>query len=206
MPLLPRCRQICWATRPPSPPSLPPPPPSPPLSPPLPPLSPPPPLPPLPPDVVAAASEAELRSLIEDARADVSIYLPPSADFKLGSQISCTSSIKVIVASSGEGATLDGQEETGLFKVESGCSLTLRGLTLANGGADYGGVVYSGAGDVEIIESTVSDCSARHVRRVELVSALQHSTAARREIERVTAASPCSLLAPAVWRRRLRGF
>ena len=164
---------------PPPPPSAPP---LPPLPPPSPPLSPPPPLPPLSPDFVAAASEAELRNLIQDALADVSIYLPPSADFKLGSQISCSSSINVTVASSGEGATLDGQEQSGLFYLEGGCSLTLRGLILVNGRAAQGGVVYaSGAGDVEIIDSDVRDCSAYTVRRVELAAS---SSAARQWGER----------------------
>ena len=167
----------------PSSPSPPPLPPQPPSSPPPPPLSP---LPPLSPDFVAASSEAKLRSLIEEAaisQADVSIYLPPSADFKLGSQISCASTIKVTVASSGEGATLDGQEQTGLFGLVGGCSLTLRGLTLVNGRANYGGVVYAdGAGDVEIIDSTVRDCSAGDgVRRVELAAPMQRRTAARGE-------------------------
>ena len=77
------------------------------------------------------------------------------------SQISCSSNIKVTVASSGEGATLDGQEQTVLFYLMYGCSLTLRGLTLVNGRARDGGVVYAwGAGDVEIIDSDVRDCSA----------------------------------------------
>ena len=150
--------------------SSPPPPPSPP-SPPSPPPPPPPPSPPSPPPLpllspgfdVAAESEDQLRNLIEEATvtaANVSIYLPPGAEFKLSSQISCTSTIKVTVASSGEGATLDGQEETGLFYLSGGCSLTLRGLTLVNGRGS-GGVVYAyGAGDVEIIDSTVRDCSA----------------------------------------------
>ena len=189
-----------------------------------------PPLPPLSPDFVAAASEAELRSLIEGASSDISVYLPPSAHLKLSSRISCTSNIKVTVASSGEGATLDGQERTGLFKLEYGCSLTLRGLTLVNGRADYGGVVEThGAGDVEIIDSTVRDCSAADVRRVELAASLQRHTAAGREVKRDTAvrrvelaasssaalqrgerwrgtrlASPRSLLATAGRRRRLR--
>ena len=186
------CRQICWATRPPSPPSPPSPPPPPPLS----------------PGYVAAASEDDLRSLIEDATstaANVSIYLPPGAEFKLGSQIRCVSSIKVTVASSGEGATLDGQGQTGLFYLSGGCSLTLRGLTLVNGrtSAGSGGVVYAdGAGDVEIIDSTVRDCSAGEygVRRVELAAPMQRRTAARREIR----GSPRSLLATAEGRRRLR--
>ena len=70
------------------------------------------------------------------------------------------------VASSGEGATLDGQRSTGLFKLENGCSLTLRGLTLVNGRASNGGVVLAfQAGDVEIIDSTIKNCSA-DVRRV----------------------------------------
>ena len=130
-----------------------------------------PPLPPIAPGYVAAASEDQLRNLIEEATitaADVSIYLPPGAEFKLGSQIRCGSNIKVTVASSGEGATLDGQEQTGLFYLVGGCSLTLRGLTLVNGraGSDGGGVVEArSAGDVEIIESTVTGCSASWVRR-----------------------------------------
>ena len=196
------CRQICWATRPPSPP----PPPTPPPLPPLPPLS---------PGYVAAASEDQLRNLITEAaatQANVSIYLQPSADFKLNSRIRCTSTIKVTVASSGEGATLDGQGETGLFHLSGRCSLTLRGLNLVNGRAEngQGGVVYarSGkygdadyAGDVEIIESVVRDCSAPGaVRRVEL-AALQRRAAAGREMERATAASLRSLLATAGWRR-----
>ncbi|EOD32673.1 hypothetical protein EMIHUDRAFT_253292, partial [Emiliania huxleyi CCMP1516] len=155
-----------------------------------------------------ALDDAKLRSLIAEAavsQADVSIYLPPRADFKLGSHISCGSDINVTVASSGEGATLDGQEQTRLFYLSGGCSLTLRGLTLVNGRTSiYGGVVYAdGAGDVEIIESTnggvvyasssgavsiidstVRDCSAVSVRRVEL-AALQRLTAVGREMKRV---------------------
>ena len=65
------------------------------------------------------------------------------------------------VASSGEGATLDGKGQTRLFRLSGGCSLTLRGLALINGRAERGGVVYANrAGDVEIIDSTVTDCSA----------------------------------------------
>ena len=132
---------------------------------------------------LAAASEDQLRSLIAEAaasQADVSIYLPPRADFKLSSQISCSSTVKVTVASSGEGATLDGQEQTGLFYLQGGCSLTLRGLTLVNGRADwYGGVVLAnGAGDIEIIDSTVRSCSANLVRHVVLSTALQRRRAA----------------------------
>ena len=94
---------------------------------------------------------------------------------------------KMTVASSGEGATLDGQEQTGLFYLEGGCSLTLRGLTLVNGSASLsgGGVVEArNAGDVEIIDSTVRDCSAGTygVRRVELAALQQRRTAAGREI------------------------
>ena len=70
-----------------------------------------------------------------------------------------------------KGATLDGQEQTKLFYLSGGCSLTLRGLTLVNGRADYGGVVDAeGAGDVEIIDSIVRDCHAGLVRRVELAA------------------------------------
>jgi len=166
---------------PPAPPSSPPLPPSPPSTPPLPPPLP---SPPLFPGFVAAVSEAELRSLITEAAAgplaDVSVYLAPGAHVKLSSQIRCASSINVTVASSSEGATLDGQGKTGLFYLLGGCSLTLRGLTLVNGKAGRGGVVEAdGAGDVEIIDSTVRDCSARYapreVRRVELAAACSSS-------------------------------
>ena len=69
-----------------------------------------------------------------------------------------------------------------------------------------GGVVYaSHSGAVSIIGSTVTGCSATGgVRRVELVASLQRRTAAGREMERATAASPRSPLATAGWRRRLR--
>ena len=110
--------------------------------------------------------------MIEGAAADVSIYLPPSAHFEMGSRIHCGSNIRVTVASSGEGATLDGKGETGLFSLSGRCSLTLRGLTLVNGKADWsGGVVEAWtAGDIEIIDSTVTGCSANQVRRVELAA------------------------------------
>jgi len=93
---------------------------------------------------------------------------------KLSSQIRCSSNVKVVVASSDEGAKLDGQGRTGLFLLTGSCSLTLRGLAIVNGRANYdmayfgrrGGVVVGvGAGDVEIIDSTVTGCTAE-VRRV----------------------------------------
>ena len=70
----------------------------------------------------------------------VSIYLPPGTHLKLSRQIRCISNVKVTVASSGEGSTLDGQGETRLFYLSGGCSLTLRGLNLVNGRADRGDV------------------------------------------------------------------
>jgi len=97
----------------------------------------------------------------------------------LGNRISCNSSITVTVTSSGDGATLDGNGETGLFYLTGRCSLTLRGLTLVNGAADSGGVVWAnGAGDIEIIDSTVRSCSANLVRHVVLSTALQRRRAA----------------------------
>ena len=182
-------------------------PPPPPPPPPLPPLVP---LPPLTPDFVAATSEAELRSLIEGADDDVSVYLAPGTHISLrlgdsyDSRIKCTSNIKVTVASSGEGATLDGQGGPpdrlgGLFSLEGGCSLTLRGLNLVNGRTQgFGGVVDArDAGDIEIVDSTVADCSAYYVSIV----AICRPTA---EIGTATAASLRSLLATAERRRRLR--
>ena len=114
---------------------------------------------------------ARLHSLVERSSSDISIFLAPNANIKLSNQIWCTSNIKVTIASSGEGETLDGQEQTRLFRLSGGCSLTLRGLTLVNGRAGNGGVVYAdGAGDIEIIDSTVRDCSASQVRLVELAA------------------------------------
>ena len=107
------------------------------------------------------AAGARLHSLIERSSTDISIFLAPNAHIKLRNQIWCTSNIKVTVASSGEGATLDGQGQTRLFYLTDGCSLTLRGLALVNGWAADGGAVYAnGAGDIEIIDSDVRDCSA----------------------------------------------
>ena len=79
----------------------------------------------------------------------------------MSSVIRCGSNVKVSIASSGEGARIDGQRKTGLFSLGGGCSLALRSLALVNGRADRGGVVYAdNAGDVEIIDSTVKGCSA----------------------------------------------
>ena len=115
------------------------------------------------------SASSDLRFLIDEAQnhgSDVTVVLAPGAHLKLSSQIKCTSNIKVTVASSGERATLDGQGQTGLFRLE-GCSLTLRGLILVNGKALSlgGGVVSATGGDVEIIDSTVKDCSAGQVCR-----------------------------------------
>ena len=135
---------------------------APPLSPPqLPPPLPLAPLPPLPPNASAATEAEQLRSLIEEATADMSVYLAPGTHLELSDQVNCTSNITVTVASSGEGATLDGQGQTGLFYLSGGCSLTLQGLLIVNGWAERGGVVEAdGAGNVEIIGSTLTNCSA----------------------------------------------
>ena len=70
-----------------------------------------------------------------------------------------------------------------------------------------GGVVYvSGNGNVSLTDSTVRDCSAVYVRRVELAAALQRRTAAGPEVKKATAISPRSFLATAGRRRRLGIF
>ena len=121
------------------------------------------PLPPLPPDFVAASSESELRTLIEEASAGISIFLAPGAHLKLSSQIECSSNIEVTVASSGKRAMLDGQGRTRLFRLSGRCSLTLQGLALINGKAASGGVLYAfRAGDIRIIDSTVTACAATY--------------------------------------------
>ena len=142
----------------------PPPPPSPPVFPPMPRPPPLPPRPPLLPGTVFAAAEAELRNHIDEAIAEkrsVSVLLEPGAHIKLSRLLECDSNIKVIIFSSDERATLDGQGKSGLFRLRGGCSLTLRRLALVNGRAYNGGVVWAeGAGDVEIVDSTITDCEA----------------------------------------------
>ncbi|EOD07169.1 hypothetical protein EMIHUDRAFT_97003 [Emiliania huxleyi CCMP1516] len=151
---------VCWATRPPSPPPAPPSPPSPPSPPPQPPPPPtppspppPPPLPPLSPGFdVAAATENELRSLIEDATsaaANVSIYLPPGDVEIIESVVrDCSAGADGgVVYSANSGAVSITSSDV------SGCSAT-----------DDGGVVFaSRSGAVSIIESNVTDCSAGYV-------------------------------------------
>ena len=91
----------------------------------------------------------------------VSVLLEPGAHIKLSRLLECDSNIKVIIFSSDERATIDGQGKSGLFRLRGGCSLTLRRLALVNGRAYNGGVVWAeGAGDVEIVDSTITDCEA----------------------------------------------
>ena len=70
-----------------------------------------------------------------------------------------------------------------------------------------GGVIFAReSGAVSLINSTVRDCTAAShgVRHVHVTPALRRRTAAERDMEGATAASPRSLLATAVRRRHLR--
>ena len=152
---------------PPPPPSAPSPPPLPPLPPPL-PLPPFAPLPPLPPSAATAATESELRSQMESCSGSCFIFLPPGRHIMLSAALICPRDKNITISSSGEGATVDGQRETILFHVGDGCSLTLQGLHLLNGWAEwYGGAIYvSRGGDVEINDCTITGCSAIAVRHI----------------------------------------
>ena len=105
----------------------------------FPPPSPPPPPPPTP--VYLATTVVELRQLWMQAlrdEADAAIEIPPGSIFRLrGRPFICKKDIRLTVFSSGAGATLDGMNESQIFRVH-GCSLTLRGLTLVNGFPEAG--------------------------------------------------------------------
>lgn len=79
----------------------------------------------------------------------------------------CKADVRVAIISRGEGATIDGQGKTRLFRLRSGCSLTLQGLALINGRADAdedGGLIHAVAsGDIQLINTSVRNCLAGSV-------------------------------------------
>ena len=97
---------------------------------------------------LAAAANADLATTVVELRqlwmqalrdeADAAIEVPPGSTFRLrGRPLTCRKDIRLTVFSSGAGATLDGMNESQIFKLQ-GCSLTLRGLTLVNGCPEAG--------------------------------------------------------------------
>ena len=100
------------------------------------PSQPPPPVP-----AYLATTVVELRQLWMQAlrdEADAAIEVPPGSNFRLrGRPLTCRKDIRLTVFSSGAGATLDGMNESQIFRLH-GCSLTLRGLTLVNGYPEAG--------------------------------------------------------------------
>ena len=119
-------------------------------------------------------SADDLRSLLASAFTDVSVFVPPRAHFKLGgAELACGSevaiesdevpSFRVSIRSTADGATLDGERRSRLFRLSSRCMLSLQHLSLINGfaEADKGGAIYSTGGrEVRLSEVRVADCSA----------------------------------------------
>lgn len=109
-------------------------------------------------------SADDLRSLLASAFTDVSVFVPPRAHFKLGgAELACGSDVRVSIRSTADGATLDGERRSRLFRLSSRCKLSLQHLSLINGfaEADKGGAIYSTGGrEVRLSEVHVADCSA----------------------------------------------
>lgn len=139
-----------------------------PLMPPLPP--PPPPLPPTLPLLageVQLASADELRSLLATAKSDLHIFVPPGVLLRTkGREIVCARPMRVLLRSSGAGATIDGESRSRLFKLTNGCDLSLQTIHLTNGFAEgltqSGGAIFSSGktGAVRLADASITNCSA----------------------------------------------
>ena len=129
-----------------------------------PPALPPPPPPPPPPSApyYEVNSKEQLFKIFNDGRMKASVVLVASGTIiGLKTRLECDEDITVTIRGSGEGATFDGKEEIGLFKVTGGCSLTLERLNLVNGKTndwDDGGAVHVERGSLTLIDSNVTNC------------------------------------------------
>ena len=63
--------------------------------------------------------------------------------------ISITNDVTIL----GNGYKIDGSNLGGIFNVNSGCTLTLMGVTLINGNATNGGAIYNNGGTLTIVNS-----------------------------------------------------
>ena len=125
----------------------------------LPPALPPPPPPPSAPEYVVNSTK-QLFEIFNESRmeASVDVVVASGTIIELETRLECDEDITVTIRGSGEGATFDGQEEIGLFKVSGGCSLTLKRLNLVNGKTNLdGGAVFINNGNLNLIESNVTN-------------------------------------------------
>lgn len=139
------------------------------------------PLPPLPSLILTAGERVatgveEMRNIIHDASQSTQrskhalILLPPGIHLRLGgSQIECTTQMRLRIRSTGVGATLDGEGRSRIFYLSGECSIELEGLRLVNGYARgstdvnvNGGAVLShfSGGSLWMSSCAVENCSA----------------------------------------------
>ena len=155
---------------PPTPPTSPPPPSSPPLPPSSPPPPPSPPTPPPSPLLPFLAGEV-LAFLPEDIQKEINrtaaggharVYLVPGTRYRFHKPITCDSNIRVSVRSSREGATLDGEKHSNMFRIMGGCVLDLEALHFVDGRSRYhGGAIFAyGAGDISMRDVSFTGCEA----------------------------------------------
>ena len=91
-------------------------------------------------------------------KASADVVVASGTIIELEKQLSCGKAIAVTIRGSGEGATIDGKDKIGLFKVSGGCSLTLERLNLVNGKTNLdGGAVFINNGNLNLIESNVTN-------------------------------------------------
>ena len=145
------------------------------------------PLPPLPSLTLTAGERVatgveEIRNIIHDASQSTPrskralILLPPGIHLRLGgSQIECTTEMRLRVRSTGAGATLDGEGRSRIFYLSGDCSIELEGLRLVNGYASgsteedvNGGAIlsYFSGGSLSMSSCTVNNCSAEWVSTI----------------------------------------
>ena len=71
-----------------------------------------------------------------------------------------TSAVIVTIDGTGRSVTISGGGTVQLFVVNSGVTLTLRGLTLANGKSTFGGAIFNSGGTLAVTNSTFSGNAA----------------------------------------------
>lgn len=117
-------------------------------------------------DVVTNCSNSgrgSLRQTVADASAGDIITFDMSPSCSTIDDPTGTILILTNLTIDGPGASklaLDGEDESGLFQVESGVTATISGLTIEDGSATSGGGVYND-GDLTISKSTVSSDTAK---------------------------------------------
>ena len=105
--------------------------------------------------VVSVCDEAHLLSALSGGG---------TVEFSCSGTIALTSTITIstdtTIDGTGQAVTISGNNSVGVFKVNSGVTLTLNQLIIANGRADAGGGVFISSGTLMVSNSTFSGNSA----------------------------------------------